>query len=117
MFNIGIYINNTVTADLIKIIIEFFRSKNLVVCPHIFTDDYISNYFDLAQLSSFYMSFYKNSILFTNLNDFLINRYDIVSNNVYVITTVEELKENYLTAQNLQNVKLLYLKNGTIYEI
>lgn len=117
MLNIGIYINNSITQNFVDSIIKFLQSKHEVVCPHIFSDDYIVSYFDLACLPSFYMYFYNKSILFTNLNDFLANRYDILSKDIYVITNINELKEHYLTPQNLNGIKLLQIINGEINEI
>lgn len=115
--NIGIYIDSDNDLDTIPAIKSFFSKKYPVALLHIFHDHLISTYVDFAYLPTFYMSFYQQSLVFTNLENFLINQNNINSSDVYVITNKEELENNHMTKKELENIKLLSISNGEIYEL
>lgn len=115
--NIAIYIDNDSDLNIIPAIKNFFSKKYPIVLPHIFHDHLISTYVDFAYLPTFYMSFYQQSLVFTNLENFLINQNNINSSDIYVITNKEELENNHMTKKELANIKLLSINNGEIYEL
>lgn len=117
MFNIGIHIDGPVSKNTIDLVTKYFKSLNSFTGIHIFTDEDIVTHMDMAYLSCFYMSFYTESILFLNLENFLSNQHTIISNSVYLLTSKEELDSNYVTKKSFKDIRLLTIKNGEIYEI
>lgn len=117
MFNIGIHIDGPVSKDTIGLVTKYFKNLNNFTSIHIFTDEDITTYMDMAYLSCFYMSFYTESILFLNLENFLSNQHSIISNSVYLLTSKEELDSSYITKKSIKDVQLLTIRNGDIYEI
>ena len=115
--NVGIYIDSAY-SEFISLAIQYLKKTRGVVEPHIFSDGRISSYIDMACLSSFYMRFYRDSLLFTNLEDFLSNQYDVISNDIYVMVLKKELESNYINKNSIKNVKFLtFDDNGEIHEI
>lgn len=117
MFSIGIHIEGPVNKETIDLATKYFKKLNNFTNVHIFTDEDIAVYMDMAYLPCFYMSFYSESILFLNLENFLANRYSLISENIYVLISKEQLDSYHMTKNDLQNVHLLTIQNGDIYEI
>lgn len=114
--SLGIYIESNKDLEIIPKIEKFFNNK-YPVNINIFTDIDIDNHIRWANLSSFYMTFCPYSIVFTNIEDFLQYKYLIISKEIYVITSFDEIQKNQLNKNNLSNVILLTLKEEQIYEI
>lgn len=117
MLNIGIHIDGPVTKDTIDLVTKYFKNLNNFTGIHIFTDEDIMTYMDMAYLSCFYMSFYTESILFLSLENFLSNQHSIMSNSIYLLTSKEELDSSYVIKKDLKDIRLLTIQNGDIYEI
>jgi hypothetical protein len=118
MINVGIYLDPlSSNLEAMGPAIKFFKEKYDIVSTHIFSDNKMKTYVDMACLSSFYMSFYRDALLFTSVQDFLSNQYNIISNTVYVVVSKKELEENYINKNSMKNVKILSLQNGEINEL
>jgi hypothetical protein len=117
MFNIGIHIDGPTSKDTLDLAIRYFKKLNNFTNLHIFTDEDITTHMDMAYLSCFYMNFYTEGILFLNLENFLANQQNIISDSIYLLTSKEELNSHYITKNDLKNIHLLTLQNGDIHEI
>lgn len=118
MINIGIYLDPD-SSDMKAIgpAISYLKDKHTIVSAHIFSDLHTKTYLDMACLSSFYMSYYKEYILFTNLEDFLSNQYQIISTKIYIATSKKQLEENYIQKKSIDNAKFLIIENGDVNEL
>lgn len=114
--SVGIFIESNSDLETIPKLKEFF-DNNYIANINIFTDIDIDGYLDMSNLSSFYMNFCAYAIVFTNVADFLQYQYDIVSKEVYVLTSLEDIQKNHLEKSNLSNVIVLTMKDGKIYAI
>jgi hypothetical protein len=85
----------------------------------IFVDDIPNTETGSAMLPSFYMRFYKGSVIFTKLEDYLVNKDKLLSDNKFVITNPTELTQNGLSKKELstENTIILQNINGAIYEV
>lgn len=117
MSNIGIHIDGPTSKDTIDIAIKHFKKLNAFVGFHIFTDEDITTHMDMAYLSCFYMNFYTESILFLNLENFLANQDNIISENIYLLTSKEELDSHHITKNDLKKIHILTIQNGDIHEL
>lgn len=114
--SIGIYVGADKDLELVPNLLKFFKDNN-ILNVHLFTDIDLNKYLDIANLSSFYMNFCPYSIAFTNVADFLQYQYDIVSKNIYVLTSLDEIQKYHLDKNKLSNVTVLTMKDGKIYAI
>lgn len=115
--SIGIYINSEEDLNHIPKILEFYKNKYKSINPNLFTDLSLNKYLNMSYLSSFYMEFCKYILVFTSMSDFLENQYNIISNDIHVITSMEEIKNYHMNKNNVLNLKLLTYKDGDLYEI
>lgn len=115
--NLGIYIDDIEDINIIDSIRLFLETKYDIVSIHLFGDTILTKNINIAYLSSFYMSFFKGSLLFTNLENFLINKDSIISQDIFVITSLQELYNHHITKHSLETIKLLTIENGAINEI
>lgn len=114
---VGVYLENFDQLDLIDTIKLFLEKTYDIVHIHMFGDGALTSYTNLAYLSTFYMYFFKQALLFMNIEDFLIHKDSLVSSDIYIITTIEDIKINHIPKQDLKNIKLLTINNGEINEI
>lgn len=115
--NIAIYYNGS-SCNIINKIKDFFAEENKIVSVHIFTDsEGVCADYNTACLPSFYMPFYKDSLVFTTIEDFIENQKDIISSKIYVITSIEEIKKYHINKKTIDSIKFLKIENETIYEI
>lgn len=87
MLSLAIYTNSKDDLYLIKEIQQTISKElNLYFFDFLlFTDNLVevTNY-NTAILSTFYMEFYKDHLLFTNINDYLVYRDRLLTKNVYL---------------------------------
>ena len=106
------------TTNLIKAIQQYIFDNYSFYDIFLFVDDIINEPTDCAALSSFYMRFYKGSLVFTNLEDYLSNQDKILSTNIFIISSAEQLIEYNESKLKLQkNTKLLQYKDNRINEV
>jgi hypothetical protein len=68
-----------------------------------------------STLFSFYLHFYKESIVFLNIDDYMSNRAGLSSSNeVYLLCDVKDLIANGLDKQSLGNVKIIKIENNEV---
>jgi hypothetical protein len=68
-------------------------------------------------LPSFYLPFYKNCIIFTDIEDYLEYQQDIISSSIYVIGSIEDIKTYHIDKKTINSIKLLTIENEKLYEI
>jgi hypothetical protein len=67
-----------------------------------------------AILYSFYLCFYKGTIIFLNIEDYLSNKINTENNEVYLICDVKDIIEAGIDKGSLNNVKLLKIENDEV---
>lgn len=114
--SIGIYIGSNQDLEILSKLCNFFYSTyNANI--NIFTDIDINAYLNIANLPTFYMMFCPYSLVFINIADFLQYQYNVVAQEIYVLTSLDDLQKNYIEKNNLSNITLLTLKEEKIYVI
>jgi hypothetical protein len=113
--SIGIFTNNISNDErLVLKIKEFMLSHEDQPDIFVFSDDPRTKGFShTAILSSFYMRFYKNEIIFLNINDYLDNKDKILAH-CSVFINPSEIQQSKINRKLLQNCNLLTTHNGTI---
>lgn len=80
--NIDYILNKIIQNIQIDDIVIFSDSNN------------ISNIKDMAVLSSFYLKFFDGSIVFTNINEYLTYKDEIVADETFLVSDLQTLLEN-----------------------
>lgn len=114
--SIGIYIGSISDLKNLSKLIEFLKNK-YITNINIFTDIDIGVYLDIANIASFYMTFCPYALVFTNIADFLQYQYDIISKEIYVLTSLDEIQKYNLEKNNLSNITILTIKDEEIHAI
>lgn len=114
----AIFSNDPSSLSIIKNTFDYFRSKENAIDCYIFSDnELLLATHTIATLSTFYMTFYKENIVFLTLSDFLSHKDNIISSKIYLYSSLDELLTNNINKNLLNNVGLMSYENGIIYEI
>jgi len=113
--SIGIFANDlSKNEKLILKIKEFFYSNEYKPDIFVFSDNAkVKGFSHTAVLSSFYMRFHKDEIVFLDINDYLINKDKILAHCSIVIEP-SEIQTHKLNRKILENCDLLTIHNGTL---
>lgn len=115
----AIYCRN-IDDDCISLVLstrQYLNKTNSYYDFFVFVDDNARAKLGCASLSSFYMRFYKGGVVFTNLEDYLLNKDKILSSHIFIITTAKELIEYNTLKNKILNVTILKNINGELYEV
>lgn len=67
-----------------------------------------------ALMYSFYLKFHADTIVFTNIEDYIYNKDNLSSKNIYVLTTLDEIITQNLDKSYLKNIKIISIENGDV---
>mgnify|MGYP003336452484 CR=1 FL=1 len=113
--SIGIFTNNIIDNEkLILKIKEFLLSNDNQPDIFIFSDEpRVRGFLHTAILSSFYMRFHQDEIIFLDINDYLDNKDKIVAH-CSVFLHPSEIQKSKLNRKILENCNLITIENGEI---
>lgn len=121
MLSLAFYTNSKTDLSTIKTLKQDIGDQlNIKLFDFLlFTDDIqeVTNY-DIAILPTFYMEFYKDYLVFTNLNDYLIYRNKLLTKHIILyIDNINSLPE-HADRKLLQNFEhILTLKNNELLTV
>lgn len=117
--NFAIYINKNDTIEEIQRIKTFILTQSPYSDIVILCDDNVSINGSFGILSSFYMKFFKGSIIFTDLQDYIEYKETSKLCQIYVIVkSAKEIVENNMLQRNsVSNTIFLTITDGEIHEI
>lgn len=115
----AIYINKNDSIEHIEKIKSFILMQFPYSDIVIFCDDNISIDRSFSILSSFYIKFFKGSIIFTDINDYISYQEIAKLSQIYVLinSTNDIIDKNMFTKNSISNTILLTITDGEIHEI
>jgi hypothetical protein len=113
MSSIAVYSSAlNVQIDIIRRVKAFFKSSDELVDFLIFSDDIASGLLvDTAILSTFYMTFYPGQIIFLNVEDYLANKNNLLTNDYVLLLDFKDALEHKLDISLLKNTQILKYDN------
>lgn len=108
---IFIHYNDKVCLNTIKHIYNFFKDnyEDLVIISDI--NDTIPK--EYAVIPSIYLKFFQGDIVFLSAQTYL-ETYGILANNIYVVTSVEEILNNNISKNRLKDINILNIDDQKI---
>lgn len=118
MLSLAIYTNSKSDLSIIRNLSDtFINELNINIFDiFLFSDNLneMANY-DLATLSTFHMEFYKDYLIFMNLNDYLSYRDRLLTKKIFLyIKDIESLPDNVDRNLLKEFAALFTQKNGSI---
>jgi len=104
------------SSDIINHLYYYLMYHKKYIDFHIFSDSLPLTKIKFAVLSSFYIRFYKNTIIFDNLDTYNTYKTKIISDSLILILNSQQLNDLELF-KNLKNTKLLHYDGNQIYDI
>jgi hypothetical protein len=113
MSSIAVYSSAlAVQIDIIRRVKAFFKSSDELVDFLIFSDDIASGLLvDTAILSTFYTTFYPGKVIFLNVEDYLANKDNLLTNDYVLLLDFKDALEHKLDISLLKNTQILKYDN------
>lgn len=109
--------NNDSIEDIERIknfIIVQYPYSDIFVC----TDDSVTISSNFSIMSSFYLKFFRGSIIFTNIENYIeYSNIAKLAKQYLIVKSVEEMVDKGITKQNINNTMFLTITDGEIHEI
>lgn len=117
--NFAIYINQNDSIEYINQIKTFILTQSPYSDIVIFCDDNVLIGESYGILSSFYIKFFKGSIIFTDIEDCISYRDIAKLSQLYAIAKSAQdiVNKDILTKNSISNIILLTITDGEIHEI
>ena len=118
MKSYGIVFNDINNLNFIIPVVKWIKSNYQFADINIFSSkEVLLDNPKIASLSMFYLKFFDGSVIFLNAKDYTEYRGEILSNSIFLLTSVDDLLSNNLSKQSLSNVTLLTIESGDIHAI
>jgi hypothetical protein len=108
---IAIFINDNDIIEAIPVLYDFFHKdyEDFVIVSN--ENNKIKTQY--AVIPSIHLKFLKASIVFLSAKSYL-EKQDILSNDIYVLTSVDEMLSNNIPKNRLSGIKIITLEDKTI---
>jgi hypothetical protein len=108
---IAIFINDNDSIEAISVLYDFFHKdyEDFVIVSN--ENNKIKTQY--AVIPSIHLKFLKASIVFLSAKSYL-EKQDILSNDIYVLTSVDEMLSNNIPKNRLSGIKIITLEDKTI---
>lgn len=101
-------------SDKIDIIYDYLLQNNYYDICIVTENSALNIDKKYAILYSFYLKFYKGSIIFLDIKDYIDNQYLVDHLNKYVVCTPQEIIDSKLDKYSLKNVKIININNNMV---
>lgn len=115
--NIAIYVKNTIDNTQIKTIKEYFLKQNYAANVFVANENIVQNNLmvDIATINTSNIHWFKETIVFTSIEDYLDNKENIIGQPVIVLN--DKVLLSQLTEELIEKCELLLITNEKIRKV
>lgn len=112
MDSMGIYNSGNLgdSIQTINSIKEFLKQHINIDDFFVFCDSY-DTHTEYAVLPSFYLYYYKGTVVFLNLEDYIAHKDKIISTNIIIRLSKQEVFESHIDRSVIKGCNILYQEN------